>query len=140
MTASPVTIDLGWPLAQLKRLQAMRPVSCFPVLDVDGRPLGLVRSQDLAAATDEATVGELLKPAETVGDQEELEAAVKRLAESQVGRLLVVDAEGRWVGLLSKTDVVRWLGKAAHPKAGPGQDGGPGSRPEASPVNQGDRG
>lgn len=140
MTASPVTIDLGWPLAQLKRLQAMRPVSCFPVLDVDGRPLGLVRSQDLAAATDEATVGELLKPAETVGDQEELEAAVKRLAESQVGRLLVVDAEGRLVGLLSKTDVVRWLEKAAHPKAGPGQDGGPGSRPEASPVNQGDRG
>lgn len=121
MTPSPVTIDLGFPMPQLKKLHEMRPLSCFPVVDEQGRPLGLVRGPELLAAADTATVGDLLRPAELVSAEGELEAGVRQLAESQAGRLLVVDGQDVLVGLLSKTDVVRWLESASRRADGDGR-------------------
>ena len=109
MVREPVTVDLGWNVEQLKRLRAFRRCTAYPVLDVDGRALGWVRADDLDGAAEGASAADLLRPAETVSADGDLEAAVRRLASAEVGRLLAVDADGRVVGLLARADVVRWL-------------------------------
>lgn len=109
MVGDPVSIDLGWSLAQMRRLRAYRRCTAYPVLDADGRALGWVRADDLDGAAEDATVADLLRPAETVGACDDLDAAVRRLASAEAGRLLAVDRDGRVVGLLARADVVRWL-------------------------------
>ena len=113
MTPDPVAVDLGWSLEQLRRLQAFRAHTAYPVLDVDGAPIGWVRASDLDRGDDETPVADLLRPVETVAADEDLEAAVRRLAAADAGRLLVVERDGRVVGVLAKADVVRWLQRRA---------------------------
>lgn len=113
MTPDPVAVDLGWSLEQLRRLRAFRPHTAYPVLDLDGAPIGWVRAADLEHAADEAPLADLLRPVETVAADEDLEAAVRRLAVAEAGRLLVVERDGRVVGVLAKGDVVRWLQRRA---------------------------
>jgi Zn-dependent protease len=109
MTADPVAVDLGWSLEQLRRLRAFRAHTAYPVLDLDGAPIGWVRGSDLDGHDPEAALADLLRPVETVTADEDLEAAVRRLATVEAGRLLVVERDGRVVGVLAKADVVRWL-------------------------------
>jgi Zn-dependent protease/CBS domain-containing protein len=109
MTRDPVSIDLGWSVLQLRKLRAFRPHAAYPVLDLDGAPIGWVRTRDLDGADEDTPLPDLLVPIETVAENDDLEAAVRRLATSEVGRLLVLDDVGRAVGMLAKTDVVRFL-------------------------------
>ena len=109
MTRDPVTVDLGWSLLQLRKLRAFRAHAGYPVLDLDGAPIGWIRALDLDGADEDTPLAELLEPVETVAANDDLEAAVRRLASSEVGRLLVLDDAGRAVGMLAKTDVVRFL-------------------------------
>lgn len=109
MTPDPVTIDFDWSVAQARRLRSFRPHTLYPVLDGAGRPLGWLRSRDLDDAADESFVGQRLHPIETVAAEADLEAAVRRLAQSESRRLLVVERDGRVVGILSSADVVRHL-------------------------------
>lgn len=113
MTPDPVAVDLGWSLEQLRRLRAFRSHTAYPVLDVDGAPIGWIRASDLDAGDGEAPLADLLRPVETVGADEDLETAVRRLAAADAGRLLVVERDGRVVGVLAKADVVRWLQQRA---------------------------
>lgn len=115
MTRDPVAIDLGWSIEQLQKLRAFRPHHAYPVLDLDGEPIGWIRVRDLDGATAATAVGDLLQPIEAVGEDDDLEGAVRRLATNQVGRLVVLDAHGRLVGLLAKSDVVRWLQRSDTP-------------------------
>ena len=109
MTRDPVAVDLGWSVEQLRRLRAFRAHTAYPVLDAAGAPIGWVRASDLDGADPAAALGGLLRPVETVADDDDLEAAVRRLATAEAGRLLVLGRGGRVVGLLAKGDVVRWL-------------------------------
>lgn len=108
MTIDPVTIDLGWTLEQARRLRTLRRHTAYPVLDLHGRPIGWLRGSDLDHPDTSSLAGALVA-AETVAADGDLEAAVRRLSAAEAGRLLVVDHHGAVVGVLGKTDVVRWL-------------------------------
>jgi Zn-dependent protease/CBS domain-containing protein len=109
MTADPVAIEYDWTVAQARRLRSFRPHTAYPVLDGEGRPLGWLRSRDLDDADDEALVGQRLHLLETVLADAALESAVRRLAQSESRRLLVVERDGRAVGILASADLVRYL-------------------------------
>lgn len=123
MTRDPITVDLTWTLEQLRRLQTFRAHAVYPVTSVDGAPLGLIRTGDLEGADPNATAGDLLRPAESVRAHASLDTAVRKLAGSEAGRLVVVDASGQVVGLFTKSDVVRLLQREdEHDRAtGPGR-------------------
>ncbi len=55
------------------------------------------------------TVAEILTPAETIGPDDSAMDALRRMAESSTGRLMVTDAAGRLVGVVGKSDVIRLL-------------------------------
>jgi CBS domain-containing protein len=96
-----------------------------PVLDGDGKPLGLVSLRDLVADKPGATVGErMTRPAATVAADARIAAAARDLARTGYHRLVVVDESGTAVGMVSAVDVIRGLMglPASHPQSFPHVD------------------
>ncbi|MFD7660237.1 CBS domain-containing protein, partial [Actinosynnema sp. NPDC059797] len=104
-----------------------------PVVDDEGRPIGVVSEADLLpkeeyrGGTEDApsvfagrdarrrwrrsqgvTAADVMtSPVATTGPDEPASAAAHRLAEAGVRRLFVVDGDGRLVGVLSRRDLLR---------------------------------
>ena len=136
MTTEVVTAAPATPFKQLVAALVDNDVSAVPVVDDDGRPLGVVTEADLMsrasygrarrralalvaeslAGRDPAwlrksealTAAELMTaPPATARPGDDLRAAARRMQERGVKRLLVVDAEGRLAGIVSRHDVLR---------------------------------
>jgi CBS domain-containing protein len=123
------------------RLHELR-VSAFPVIDLDGRVIGVVSEADLLPKEAlEGTVPSVLhslgdsreqskitavtaadlmtKPAVTIGPDEPAAQAAKLMYARKVKRLPVVDDDGRLIGIVTRTDV---LGVYSRPDAEIRQD------------------
>lgn len=100
-------------------------VSGAPVVDVAGKPLGIVSWRDLVPGPRDALVRDrMTSPPVTVAATETITHAADVLAERGIHRLFVVDGHGSLAGALSILDVLRALtGKAVrHPAAFPHLD------------------
>lgn len=95
-----------------------------PVLDEMRRPLGMVSLRDLVGRTGTRAGEVMTSPAVTIRSDALVAEAGHRLAETGRHRLVVLDAEGRAIGVVSALDVVRGLLglPAAHPPAFPHLD------------------
>ncbi len=125
MTGEPMTVELTMPLEQFVRMANFQPHAGYPVVDSVGALRGYARIADAqerlatpdnggADATPPAdgtggTVADVLRSAETVGLNETALAALARIAESQLGRLMVTDPTGRLVGIIGKSDLIKLL-------------------------------
>ena len=83
----------------------------FPVLDADGRPLGVLTRRDLREGRpdDAASVGSLIRrPLLAVQESHTLREAADHMVEAQVGRLVVVAADDprRVVGIITRSDLL----------------------------------
>ncbi|MFP4309600.1 MAG: DUF190 domain-containing protein [Desulfococcaceae bacterium] len=138
MTGDPVRATAEETLDEVvKRLLSAR-FTGVPVVDEEGRPLGVISHGDLIhragvplrltrlAKHQPETMAELMdrlsrrqaaeimtRPAVTIGEEEPLTAAVNRMLEKGVKRLPVVDPWGRLNGMLSRYDVFRTITHAA---------------------------
>jgi Zn-dependent protease len=125
MTAEALTVEPGMALTQFQQLIYYRRHSGYPVVDAAGRLLGFARLQDARGGGPNAVVEQIMLPAETIGPDEPAREALRRLGESSIGRLAVVDPSGRLVGVLSKTDLIRRLREHGEGpvRPGGGEDG-----------------
>jgi CBS domain-containing protein len=90
-------------------------IGCVPVVDKDGRVIGMLTDRDIcmAAYTQGAPLtGALVtiamsKQVFSCAPDNELAFAEKLMREKQVRRLPVIDAQGRLVGLISLSDISR---------------------------------
>jgi Zn-dependent protease/CBS domain-containing protein len=120
MTRDPVCAPAELDVATFLEHYVLRQRwSSYPIVDAAGRVVGLVTLERLRqvdpAARHAARLVDVAFPLEEVpvaapGDP--LEPLVVRLAGSRAGRALVFDA-GRLVGLVSRTDVARFLERRA---------------------------
>jgi CBS-domain-containing membrane protein len=92
-------------------------ITAVPVLDDDERPVGVVSLRDLVNPRKEGM--RVTEAVATVGVEETIEGAARRLAEAGVHHLVVLDVAGRAVGMLSAIDIVRALMglQPKHPQA-----------------------
>lgn len=100
-------------------------VTGAPVIDPEGRPIGVVSFRDLVARKSPEPVKErMTRPALVVRTDASIEDAARVLAESGVHRVVAVDAGGRAVGVVSSLDVIRGLMglPAGHPATFPHYD------------------
>ncbi|MCB9556453.1 MAG: CBS domain-containing protein [Deltaproteobacteria bacterium] len=131
-----VTPDVS--IETVRGLMIDHGISGVPVVDFDGKPIGMVSKTDLVAmehddaglevhANEElrqigergmhadqfsATAAEVMTPvAFTVDTDTSLSQAAALMAYQAVHRVPVVDNEGRVVGILSALDILRWLGE-----------------------------
>jgi CBS domain-containing protein len=97
-------------------------ITSMPVLDDEGRPLGVVSLRDLFVS-DEAK-NPVSTPALAVSAEATIEDGARRLAETEYHHLVVVDADGRAVGMVSSVDFMRALlgMPARHPPSFPHYD------------------
>lgn len=126
MTHDVCAVDEGLDAAELASLLSERSLSGVPVVDDAGRPSGVVSRTDLlragsAAAAPplhperaHATAGELMSPEPlAVREDTTVAYAAALMVTHAVHRLLVLSPEGLLVGVLTPTDVLRWLARRA---------------------------
>ena len=108
MVVNPVTIGPDATLADALALMKMHGISGIPVVEKTGRLVGIVTNRDVRFASDPTqkiyelmTHQNLVTVKENVDQQE-----AKRLLHShRIEKLLVVDGEGRCVGLITVKDI-----------------------------------
>jgi CBS domain-containing protein len=113
MTADPRTCSPASTVVEA--VLVMRDADCgvIPVTEA-GAPVGVLTDRDIALAlpdheTDLARIPVtdlMTKDLVTVGRDDTIASAMEKLGGEGVRRLLVVDSEGRLVGVLSWTDLV----------------------------------
>ncbi|MCB1210074.1 MAG: IMP dehydrogenase [Verrucomicrobiales bacterium] len=108
---SPLTVTAETRLAELTRLMGEKGVSGFPVVDDQGRLVGMVTSRDMWYIEDDTTpVSEIMTPKErltTATPETSMEEALKILYTNRIEKLPLVDADGRLAGLITKQDIVK---------------------------------
>lgn len=115
MTPAPAVCTTSDHLTRAAQIMWDRDCGVVPVLDLAGQLVGIVTDRDLCMAAytrgvalHELTVERVMSTTLTVvGPDDSLEDALEVLAEAEVRRLPVVDAQGRLVGILSLADFVR---------------------------------
>ncbi|MXU66270.1 IMP dehydrogenase [Oceanomicrobium pacificus] len=105
---NPVTLRADQTLADAKALQERYKITGFPVVDPEGRVVGIVTNRDMRFATDDATPVSVMMTSDNLAMLREPAdlAEAKSLMESRrLEKLLVVDKENRLTGLLTIKDI-----------------------------------
>jgi CBS domain-containing protein len=119
MTLDPTAIGVDAPLEEAERMMRERHVTGLPVVDAYGSPVGVISQTDvigdggaplailLRRKPSGLRVGELMtSPAVTVDQTARLGDAARLMRDNRIHRLVVVDEQGRTVGILSASDFV----------------------------------
>jgi len=122
MVIEPVTLAPASTLAELRALRERHRVSGFPVVEADGRLVGIITNRDTRFADDPTqTVASLMtRQVVTVREGVPQEEARRLLHKHRIERLAVVDDAGRCVGLITVKDMEK---AQAHPLAAKDEQG-----------------
>jgi CBS domain-containing protein len=114
MTQNPARLSTGSTVVDAARLMRDKDTGIAPITDGD-RLVGVITDRDIAiqvvaegkdpASTkvDEVASSNLV----TIDPQQDLDEALRLMAQHQVRRLPVVEEDGRLVGILAQADVAR---------------------------------
>ncbi|WP_064681028.1 IMP dehydrogenase [Rhizobium bangladeshense] len=108
MVVNPVTIGPDAKLAEALGLMKSHGISGIPVVEKSGRLVGILTNRDVRFASDpEQKIHELMTKDNLVTVKENVDQQeAKRLLHShRIEKLLVVDTEGRCVGLITVKDI-----------------------------------
>lgn len=111
MTPLVISVQRGTTFKEIARLLSESGVTAVPVVDEEGRPIGVVSEADLlrdstaGAARNAAAL--MSHPAITAEPRWNVVRAARVMEENKVKRLPVVDDEGRLAGVLSRSDLVQ---------------------------------
>ena len=108
---TPHTVRPETTLGELQRLMHEKGVSGFPVVDPDGKLVGMVTSRDMWYMEDENTpVSAIMTPSDRLATgtpATSFDEALKILYTHRIEKLPLVDVHGRLAGLITKQDVVK---------------------------------
>jgi len=106
---SPVTFRVGQTISEILTIRDQRKYtfSGFPILDEDGRVVGVLTSKDIAYSENNNNRVEdvMTKELITAPGGTSMEEAYRLMRHHKKGKLPLVDTEGRLTGLYSFTDV-----------------------------------
>jgi CBS domain-containing protein len=112
MTSNPRGVETSTPVAEAARLMKTEDVGSVPILEGD-RLTGMLTDRDIAIRLvaegkdpQSTTVGEIAsRDVVTIDPQQNLDEALRLMAQHQVRRLPVVEEDGRLVGIVAQADV-----------------------------------
>jgi CBS domain-containing protein len=136
MTRDVITVTTDTPVGEVARILVEHSISGLPVVDADGRVVGVVSEGDVLVReaghappsrrplarffgpgrearvaqekVEAETAGELMtSPAMTLEPFRTLRAAAEIMTAHKVNRLPVVDEDGKLLGIVSRADLVR---------------------------------
>jgi CBS domain-containing protein len=114
MTENPRSITVDQPVVEAARIMRDEDVGLVPIVEGD-RLVGTVTDRDITVRVvaqerdpGSTTVREVASTdLVTVDPQQDLDEALRLMAEHQVRRLPVVEEDGRLVGIVAQADVAR---------------------------------
>ncbi|MBI1492138.1 IMP dehydrogenase [Halocynthiibacter styelae] len=104
---NPITLTADQTLADAKALQERYRVTGFPVVDGEGRVVGIVTNRDMRFASDDATPVSVMMTTDNLAMLQEpadLDEAKSLMKARRIEKLLVVDEAGKLTGLLTLKD------------------------------------
>ncbi|MGR3759377.1 IMP dehydrogenase [Roseobacteraceae bacterium NS-SX3] len=104
---NPITLTANQTLADAKALQERYRVTGFPVVDGQGRVVGIVTNRDMRFATDDSTPVSVMMTSDNLAMLQEpadLEEAKSLMKARRIEKLLVTDKAGKLTGLLTLKD------------------------------------
>jgi CBS domain-containing protein len=120
MTSEPICVQESATVAEGERLLRDHRVTGLPVIDAEGRLVGVFSQTDVLFLKDQsvldllrgrlahATVGNVMShPAVTVDAFATVEEAGRVMLDQDVHRVVATDADGKPIGVLSAMDFVR---------------------------------
>ncbi|MEL7177310.1 MAG: IMP dehydrogenase, partial [Pseudomonadota bacterium] len=105
---NPITLTPDQTLADAKALQERYKITGFPVVNSDGRVLGIVTNRDMRFATNDDTPVAVMMTSDNLAILSEpasLEDAKVLMRERRIEKVLVTDANGKLTGLLTIKDI-----------------------------------
>ena len=104
---NPITLTADQTLADAKALQERYNVTGFPVVDGDGRVVGIVTNRDMRFATDDRTPVRVMMTSDNLAmltEPADLDEAKGLMKARRIEKLLVTDGKGKLTGLLTLKD------------------------------------
>jgi CBS domain-containing protein len=114
MTSNPCTIDAEKSVAYAAKMMQEEDVGLAPIVEGD-RLIGMLTDRDIATRVaaegrdpDQVKVRDVAsKQLITIAPGQDLDEALRRMAQHQVRRLPVVEEDGRLVGVVAQADIAR---------------------------------
>lgn len=114
MTSNPSTVEPQTSVVEAARIMKQVDAGVVPVTD-GGHLAGMITDRDIAMRVvaegkdpGSTNVGEVASTSlVTVDPQQDLDEALRLMAQHQVRRLPVVEEDGRLVGVLAQADIAR---------------------------------
>jgi len=110
MTRRVTPVSAGLSVADLAQAMIREHVQGFPAVDDTGRVIGMVCIEDLQGrpVAPDARVSDVMRPqVYAIRPEATAVEAMQRMSSNDYPRLLVVDATGQVVGVLTNTDLLR---------------------------------
>jgi CBS domain-containing protein len=111
MSDGVVTVTPALPLEELRAILARESITGVPVVDEEGRALGVVSRSDLSGQTRGTVADVMTTGVFAMSERASLVEAAALMAYEGVHRIVVVNDERRVVGVLSVLDVAAWVAR-----------------------------
>ena len=114
MTKRLITIRKDSTLREAAILFAEHRIRALPVVDDDSRIIGLITTHDLAIAVAKgdynAKVSDYMRrEVPVIHIDSDIYDAIKLMFKYKIGRLIVIDSSGKPVGIVTRTDIMKYL-------------------------------
>lgn len=111
MTAAPFTVARTELVGPVRDAMLASGIHCLPVIDVAGRPVGIVSSWDLVEehGPEEPVENAMTPKVITVGPHESIEEAAMLMRLNFIHHLVVVNEADEVVGVVSSLDLLSEL-------------------------------
>jgi predicted transcriptional regulator len=113
MSKEIITINQDASLRDAAKIFAERRIRALPVIDSEGKIVGLITSSDVSKAYVDGNLNAKIKDymrrdAPTIDKDSDLYDAMRRMSMNKIGRLIVVSS-GKPLGIITRTDVLNYL-------------------------------
>ena len=107
MTKDVITVPPAMPVREVANLLSERNVSGVPVIDDEGRVLGVVSELDVVGRQGATAADVMSKQVISVTEETDVREVVQLFLNERVRRVPVLSGEQRLIGIVSRSDLVQ---------------------------------
>jgi CBS domain-containing protein len=114
MTSKPTCCGPEDSIQDVAKAMTGNSIGAIPVIDDDGRPVGIVTDRDICCravaegkGADTKVSDVMSEDVVTTSPHEDLDSCCNRMEKTQIRRAVVTDSEGKCCGMVAQADIAR---------------------------------